>query len=647
MKRQSTPTTAATAPPTPAGGLQGKLGLLLGLLLAGIFAYPAAVNPQESMILIGLMALMGPALALLLTREGGGATRRWAGAAGSLPVLAGWGLAAWAWLRWIVMDQHYAGRESVLGWLAFAAALTLGAACGALQPDGAKELQATDDELGESSFVVLRRVMAVASVGFGLFAIYQHFVSMPALLEAFRAENPGTPADVYTQSMIYALEQGRPGGRLGPTNLFAAQLALLATFCVATLRAGEKTGWRIVGALGLIAAAGGILLTRSRGGMLTFGLMLAAGGWLLLRGRRGARPGMANGTMALIALGLLHAAQAGAQAASWGERLANISTIRERLYYWSIALKTWGRDPLAGSGPGSFEYYYLQYKPELARESQHAHSWLLELGCSLGIMGVALALLVIAGVVWRLRHARQGEARWLGLGAAVLAINGLFEFSLEWIEFRIAAGLMIGACCGLTAQASATEQAAPVGVRRLYLLLLVPCALSAGVLWMGYRGTMAQDLRFRAEDHAAIRGEEGEALRLYQRAEAYAPADPRWPLAQAEMLTRMGRGAEAWPLLERAAKFNPQSASIPAQQGAWLAKYGRAEEARKYLDLAVERYGSNVAHRLARAELELRLGDTAAARGDLDWILAHTYLTDVYLQPRVNALKKSLELPGQ
>lgn len=643
----------ATPPATASAELSGKLGILVGLLVIGLFVYPAATFPQQALLLTGLLALLGPALVWLLRGAAGDEAARLVRALGSLPCLAGWGLAAWAGLRWIAADQNYAGRESVLGWFGFAAALTLGAVCGAVP----------------LATTALRRVLALGAIGFALLAAYQYFISLPEALADYRAQNPGPVTDVMTQSMLYMLEQNRPGGRLGPTNLFAAQMGLLAVFALACLARNERVAWRRVGLLGFVLAAGAIVLTRSRGGMLSFGLLVAIGGAMLYinRPRRGALPGpRLPAGLILGSLALLHAAQAAAQAVSWGERLTNIHTIRERLHYWGIALKIWGLNPLAGAGPGSFEMHYLEFKPAAAREAQHAHNWLLELGCSYGAVGVGLALLIALGLAlcllraWRRSAPGMDEAAWVSLAALVLASNGLFEFTLEWPEFRIALGLLIGVACALSVPArgwaSAGDAATAASERRRLAWFTGGAALvSVGLLAVAVPSALATAARHHgddARDVLSVAAAElspterqqlaAEALAAYRRAERFDPGNPAWPLAQAHMLRTIGRDGEAWPLLERAQAFNPRSAGIRAQQAQWLSEHGQPDAARAALDAAVALYDSSAEHRLARAELALRMGDADAARADLAWIEANPGVIDPYLQPRIDAARRAL-----
>ena len=118
-----------------------------------------------------------------------------------------------------------------------------------------------------------------------------------------------------------------------------------------------------------------------------------------------------------------------------GQRLASLD-ISSRGDYWRVAWAAWKERPLTGTGAGTFQYTWLEGRPDLKGVKQ-VHNVYLEQGTETGLFAF-LALLSFVAVlvgytgraVWR--SGPQGERRLLlaGLGSALMVY--LVSSAFEW-----------------------------------------------------------------------------------------------------------------------------------------------------------------------------------------------------------------------
>lgn len=624
------------------------LGGLLALLLLAGFIYPAGAYPIQNLAICAV--LLTGALGLVTVGLAGSAGDRSAMLAvlGRLPVLAALAFILWAFARWKLMDIPAPGRDWLISLFWMGMAMVLGAAVAVFSRNQLRDL---------APFTLLRRLFMLAAIGFGLLALYQYFIGYEQTLRMIRAQMSGPVLDLQTQALLHALGERRVGGQLGNPNVFAAQIAFLALFCLSAFGRGEPRAWRWAGALGFALSLAALLLTKSRGGLLTFGLACALALLALWSGGRGrSRKAQSAIPLSLILIPLvgLLAWAASAHAEEPGgffKRFSDVATIRERLYYWEIAGKVWARHLWIGEGPGSFSLFYLTFKSPLARESQYAHSWLFQIGSELGLVGLILILAFWGGSLWNvwlsrrptggaeepvLCQARRTEALWLALGLAVLAFNGLFEFSLQWRPFLVLTGLLAGASAGL----ATPFPASPGGAQRIRGMLGLALSGAAMILavTMTPRFHLAEYFRWQG-DMLAEEERWPEAAETYGKAIHLISDDPSYYLAQAGALSSAGRGDESWPLLVKAAELNPYSASAHDAQAHWLAARGRLAEAIAQMDEAVKRYPSGIGHRLDRAEMQFQAGQPAKAREDLVYIEKNQLQPWEYQQAPYNKLR--------
>jgi O-antigen ligase len=110
------------------------------------------------------------------------------------------------------------------------------------------------------------------------------------------------------------------------------------------------------------------------------------------------------------------------------------TSVSARFDYWRIAAQTFLRQPLLGSGPGTFMVRYKQFKSPEAEMARLAHNDYLQQGSDSGLVGFLAYATWIFGGVWFLyrRSSRQLDTYMPGLvlGLGGISLHGMVEFGL-------------------------------------------------------------------------------------------------------------------------------------------------------------------------------------------------------------------------
>lgn len=285
--------------------------------------------------------------------------------------------------------------------------------------------------------------VAVLVVGF-----QQHFGGLEAVRRYVLAQ-PGAenlPADY-----LKRLETGRIFATLVyPNALAGAVLLLLPPLTVALwhLGAGGRVGLRGLRVAVLLSAGLACLYwTQSKAGwLLALGLVLVLGLRLPLTAR-------AKWTVGALLLGVGLAVFAVRFA---GYFQAGATSVGARLDYWRAAWTTACRNPVLGSGPGTFAASYRPLKPPGAEMTLLAHNDYLQQASDSGFPGALLYLAFWAGSLGVLARRAWDRplpfAVWLGLLG--WALQAWVEFSLYVPGVAWAAFWLLGWLWGQTAPAA-------------------------------------------------------------------------------------------------------------------------------------------------------------------------------------------------
>ncbi len=406
-------------------------------------------------------------------------------------------------------------------------------------------------------------------------------------------------------------------GTLFNRNHFAGLLNMVLPFAVAGLAASLSDrhrspqprseryarGWLAAAGCSLIGLA--VLLSRSRGGILTLTLVLLLMAALMLA-RRGGR--LAAGAVLVVLLGALGL---GGALAGEGlvERLDEGGGWRPGLYRDTLAMIA--EQPL-GYGPGMYRWRFLPYQTVgTAKRYDHAHNDYLEVAAD---WGVPVAALLCALLVWRLaravrRYTRDDEAGWLSLGCAgaifSILVHSLFDFNLQ-IPTNL---LVFSTVVALAWSLDRPAVEAPAAPRRSANAgLLLALALTAALLLAGWH------TGWRAV--AAGKARSAGSIAALSEASRWDPHDPGLPfrLGIAHRDALVGRDLDAAiSLLERAVKLNPYNPRYRSELAVAheLARQPELAEAR--LLEAVEISPRRPYYRWRLANLYLRRGELARA----------------------------------
>ncbi|HSL72359.1 MAG TPA: O-antigen ligase family protein, partial [Longimicrobiales bacterium] len=234
----------------------------------------------------------------------------------------------------------------------------------------------------------------------------------------------------------------RAGGPLGEPNRYAQILLVLVPIAAALMRRARSITARVAAAatLGLLLA--GIVLTYSRGGLLTLALLVLAGIYL-----RWVRPRQAVlGAVLMLVLVLAVAPGLGARLASITGALDLVrdrpsaqadAAIRGRVTEMLASLNVFLEHPLVGVGPGQYlPVYSVDYQQSLTtkfrdlHKPRRAHNLYLEIAAETGILGIIAFLAIMATLALQLRHARacwaERDPEYSDLATAFLLALGVY-----------------------------------------------------------------------------------------------------------------------------------------------------------------------------------------------------------------------------
>lgn len=179
---------------------------------------------------------------------------------------------------------------------------------------------------------------------------------------------------------------------------------------------------------------------------------------------------------AVIAAGLALAIVLGAHESTGalvgGSRLTSLSS--NRYAYWSVALRAFSAQPLHGVGAGNWSVYWLRWR-HLTESAQDAHSLPLQVLAELGIVGIALLAMFVAGLAMAARRALAQCPATAGAVAGLVVYAAHAPLDWDWqmpavtLVAIVLAGIVIGAAEApergrTTAAAAGGGRAAPAPV---------------------------------------------------------------------------------------------------------------------------------------------------------------------------------------
>jgi O-antigen ligase len=323
--------------------------------------------------------------------------------------------------------------------------------------------------------VVLRQHLTVAHSGLLAYAALAAFTGWTAL-SALWSPEPGQSlqeaerALVYLSGLLAALLALRAEGLTSLVAGIAAAATALAAFSIGVDRedAGSLEGpigyanalaiLLVVGLLCLLGLAwshrGAPRIAAAAAGAVVFAA-------LVLTESRGAWVALAVGALAVIALTSPRVAVVALPLVAAG--VAAVATgidLGDRPHYWRAALEQYRDHALTGSGAGTFDDYWLVYRPDDLTvldtpQVLDAHSLYLESLAELGPVGLALIAVAVATPLLAARTAWR-EHRFLVAAYVAFLVHAGLDWDWEMPVVTVAA-LLCAACLLVAARGAPVE----------------------------------------------------------------------------------------------------------------------------------------------------------------------------------------------
>jgi O-antigen ligase len=225
--------------------------------------------------------------------------------------------------------------------------------------------------------------------------------------------------------------------------------------------ASRKGSRVILAGAAALALGGAVIVSLSRGGVLSLAAGLCVFAYLRLTRREGAR---SRWLVLAVAIALLVAAFAFTLPREAHERLATIargaqdSSVSYRLGIFAAAARAFGSSPIFGFGFGAFEDAASPFKASFGEmRVEHAENDYVELAVEAGLAGVVamgLAIVFLGRIVSRLysrEESRLKRAIVAGAagGLAALGVHSVADFNLHIPSNAILAMLLAALACSV------------------------------------------------------------------------------------------------------------------------------------------------------------------------------------------------------
>ena len=253
---------------------------------------------------------------------------------------------------------------------------------------------------------------------------------------------------------------------IGYANGFGIYSAIAIVVTVGLALAATRRRSRVAALSPLVILVPTLYLTSSRGGNLA---VVAGLGVIVFVGGRISRVAVAAlGAAAAVAVAVVAAVSSGEHGLA--AQLAGAN----RPHYWHVAWKEYTLNPVTGSGAGTFDSFWLHYRPvdSFARD---AHSLYVETLAELGPVGLALLVLALGVPLVVLR--RRGNP--LVAAAAGGYVAFVVHAAVDW-DWELPAVTVLGLACGAVILAGSRSAAGPtLGIRGRLLFVSTALALGA------------------------------------------------------------------------------------------------------------------------------------------------------------------------
>ena len=465
--------------------------------------------------------------------------------------------------------------------------------------------------------------LALIAVGFvlAMFALFQFATHYPLIWGLKRPE-------------IY-LNRGS-GAFINPDHLagFLGMIVPLALAC--TVMGRFSATIKTVLAYGALTMLAGIVVSISRGGILTAGIALAVFCLVLLTRPDSWRAGLII-LCVLTVLGVGVASQFESVQKRFGQAFKSDKVEDERSLYWAAGWQLFARDRVWGVGPGHYDIEFPSVRPwPVQSRPQYAHNDYINTLCEWGLAGmgiIAAAGFLLYSGAFRVYQTLRRPANEIGprpsdrtafvIGAAVglmaVMLHCIVEFNMQIAAEAVTAVTLMAL---LAAHARFATEHYWRNPGRIGKVVLTATALAV----IGYlsaqglrRGTETYWLaRAGAKDASpervmACAGKAHQAEPMDWEAD-YRLGDYLWRLSVQDGPDYIDRAKQAMPWFAKAMELNPFDAYSPAGYGMCLDQIRQVREATPYFEAAHRNDPHNTFIALQEGRHSIELGDYAAAK---------------------------------
>lgn len=303
--------------------------------------------------------------------------------------------------------------------------------------------------------------------------------------------------------------------------------------------------------------------------------------------------------------------------------------VNSRFTIWNDAYGMVNDFFLTGTGVGTFEAIYPGYRSLQGQKSVgHAHNDYIELLSCGGVIGCLLVVWFVVALfratwaMYRKRRDPYAHCLYLGSFTGILAI--CFHSVVDFNFYSNANGLVFFFMCGLAVAASHTRlrgrqetflaDSTPVHKRVTWVFTVV-FLLLVGV-YQG--GSLRASALFDRVDGTVVSGdttlqESSQVIETLHWAAFFAPLEPAYPFALAQVFAVYGEGDMAKGWLTQALRLCPVDSSVLQYTARYASRRNRKVLGRHYFERAVAHDAANPDRRKMFAGWLLGAGETDEA----------------------------------
>ncbi|MCM8822130.1 MAG: O-antigen ligase family protein [Candidatus Omnitrophica bacterium] len=448
-------------------------------------------------------------------------------------------------------------------------------------------------------------IFALAIIVF--YGIHQYFWGLEETRQMFmqQKELMGNLSETYLDRMA----SNRIFATFVYPNTFAGYLLLLYPVAFFSILRGKKRMLQLTGAITLAILIPVLAATESMGGWFCFLIV----SFLMLLFFLVPRKFYIHSCIGLSVI-LIFLLYAGIKT----EIIPKISSLTDRINYWTAALQIIKNHPFTGTGPGNFSQFYLQYKVPGAMEAKFAHNIVVEILVSTGLAGFILFAITIFFFARRnIKNFLETE-NYL-LTGFMFGLFGIFLHSLVDFDYADSAiSVIIFALAGIVEAVPALEKQKPKRLTKLIagsiIILLISAVVIETKIWKvnksieniktgKSRENPIQVLEktakiFPEPETLFIQGEifrhiyretkdyrfAEKAVTAYKKAVGINKFSPKYRRTLAMMLMETGQYEEAEKEFLKVIEIYPTKALYNLELGMFYRKIGKDELAEVYLD---------------------------------------------------------------